>query len=452
MEMRGLFTIGSLFPEFREAAAWRELAIRKQQAEQGIQFLADGWHYELSTSYHWITVVEILGIPQRAAEMGRLAEIPKDYLGDMERAVDVEVGLMTPDRAVPRFNDSWEQNTAKMFAGVTNTFPHRKDFQWIASEGAVGDAPSYTSRAFDYAGFYGMRTGWGRKDHFAAFRAGPIGYGHCQQDKLNLVIYAYGDEVLFSSGGGSYERSPYRKYATDTFGHNCVLVDGLPQRQQTKNKEANIGRKPVEARWKSTPDYDFVAGVFDQGWGEEDNRIARHHRRVLFVKPDLWIVADTLIPADEKEHSYEARWHLHPTEVSYAEDSGLLTTTRATKGNLAILPFRRDGLGIRHASAQTDPELLGWNVRKDLVPAYVPCTTLLHTRKGRGSQTFLTLFQPLKGGETSRIVSSESTDAKTTWIGLSDGRRWKLVVEADPLSEIRFEETGATKNRTVGVR
>ena len=39
MEMAGLYTIGAVFPELREAAAWRHYAIDKAYAELNIQFM-----------------------------------------------------------------------------------------------------------------------------------------------------------------------------------------------------------------------------------------------------------------------------------------------------------------------------------------------------------------------------------------------------------------------------
>ncbi len=103
-----------------------------------------------------------------------------------------------------------------------------------------------------YAGYFVMRSGWETDaSYYAVLDAGPLGYGHVHQDKLNLVVWAWGRELLFDGGGGSYERSKWRAYATDTFGHNTVLVDGKPQRRQTKDREANVSRTPVDAAGKA---------------------------------------------------------------------------------------------------------------------------------------------------------------------------------------------------------
>src|SRR5690606_20576909 len=81
-------------------------------------------------------------------------------------------------------------------------------------------------------------------------------------------------------------------------------------------------------RWSTTENCDRAAGLYDgayglpglsdaypystgsnfsQGWGHP----VRHHRRILYVKPDVFVVADTLIPLDGVSHEYDVRWHLN---------------------------------------------------------------------------------------------------------------------------------------------
>jgi hypothetical protein len=327
-------------------------------------------------------------------------------------------------------------------------FPDRAEYQWVGSDGKEGHPPAETSHAFSWAGFYAMRSGWDRDATYGVLRAGPIGAGHCQQDKLDFLMWPYGRELLFSSGGGSYEQSKWRAYASDTYGHNCVLVDGKPQRQQTKNLGDNVSKAPIDARWESTPDHDFAAGVFDKGYGNVTSLVATQTRRVLFLKPDIFIVADTLAPNDAASHTYQARWHLLTTQSQIDKTTNSLVTTDPGLPNLAIVPLLADGLEVRSASAQTDPEVLGWNVRKDLVPAYVPATTLLHTRTGTGVQSFLTLFLPLKPGGSDPVTSVKATGPGAALVTLADGRQ--LAVTADPAPTGGIEVTETLPNGAPG--
>ena len=81
MEMSGLYTVGALYPELSEAAGWRTLAAQKLHAEQTVQFLPDGWHYELAPGYHIVAIDNTLQIFQLAALEGLTGELPAGYLG-----------------------------------------------------------------------------------------------------------------------------------------------------------------------------------------------------------------------------------------------------------------------------------------------------------------------------------------------------------------------------------
>ncbi|MBV9864947.1 MAG: alginate lyase family protein [Abitibacteriaceae bacterium] len=433
MEMSGLYTVGGLFPELKEAKDWRSYASGSLYAELNKQFLPDGAQVELTPGYHQVALDNILKIPALAQLFGRMNELPGDYVARTQSAFDYNLYLMTPDRNLPRFNDSWPVGVPQTLARASTLFPQRRDFAWIATNGQSGEPPAQTSHPFPYAGYFVMRSGWQPDANYLCFDAGPLGYGHVHQDKLNVVLWAYGREILFDGGGGSYEQSKWRSYATDTYSHNTVLVDNLPQRRQTKDREANVSRQPIDVHWTSTPIYDFAAGVYDDGYGKEDNRIVTHTRRVLFVKPDLFLVADTLTPKDNAPHTYQVRWHLLPTATKTDDANGMVTTADAGQSNLAVVPLLHDGLTVRTASAQTTPELLGWWVRKDMEPQYVPATTVLHTRQGTGVQQFLTLLVPLKPGAVNPVQHVTVLEPGKIAIDFADRPRQLVTYDLNPL-------------------
>ena len=441
IEMTGLYSVGALYPEFKEAKEWRTIAIDKLYAEETEQFLPDGAQYELSTGYHNGTIASTLQVAKLAKQVGRFDELPAGYVSGIRRAYDYDLYLMAPDRTLPKFNDSWVCNIKDILRGALDFFPDCAEYQWVGSDGTQGHPPVETSHAFPWAGFYAMRSGWERNANYGVLRAGPLGYGHTHQDKLDFLLWPYGRELLFASGGGNYEQSPWRSYAIDTYSHNCVLVDGKAQRQQTKDRMANVSKAPIDSGWESTPDYDFVTGVYDKGYGNETSLVATHTRRVLFLKPDVFVVADTLQPHDAKSHTYQARWHLLSTNSQLDNKTHTLATTDPELPNLAIVPALTDGLEVRSVSAQLKPELLGWNISRSLIPPNIPATTLIHTRKGSGVQSFLTLFLPLKSGNPDPVESVQSTEPGTMLIVFTDGRRLAIKADPDPAGKIEAIET-----------
>jgi len=334
-------------------------------------------------------------------------------------------------------------NVPGVLARAVELYPERKDFRWAATEGREGAEPKQTSTLFPYAGHCIMRSSWGADANFLCLDAGPLGIAHIHQDKLSVTVWAYGREVLFDGGGGQYEHSKWRSYDLGTFSHNTVIVDGLPQRREGKSRSRQpyLATKPLDVRWQSTPAHDFAAGIYDEAYGRSGHKPVTHHRRVLFVKPDLFVVADTLVPSDGKEHTVQARWHLISPVTTRDDGTKAVTTCDAGNPNLTVVPLLAAGVDVRTGSATEKPELLGWHSHKTAGKPWHPATTVLHTRKGSGVQQLLTLLVPLRKGAGSPVESVRASGSTSAEATLSDGRRLRVEVDADPAGGIRFVET-----------
>ncbi|MCE0499196.1 MAG: heparinase II/III family protein [Methylacidiphilales bacterium] len=459
MEMSGLYTVGALFPEFKQAREWRDYAFRRMSEQESIQLLPDGAQFELATGYHTVAIDNFLILADIAKLTGRVAEIPRDYITTLQKSFDYDMYMMTPDRFLPHFNDSWYVDIKGPLRRALQYFPRRKDYLWLTSDGKKGKPPVETSHQFPWAGYYVMRSGWDREANYLIFRAGPLGAGHQHQDCLNLLIWPFGRELLFGSSGGSYEVSKWRTYATSTYAANSVIIDGLTQMRPMVGKDPRqdpnrVSPVPIDAHWQSTPVFDFASGTYASDYGrpaeppwsntstsQPKSRPATHHRDVLFLKPDLYVVADRLVPNDTSVHQYQARWQLLTTQSRIDPSTDTLVTTDPGRPNLAIVPLLGDGLTVTSASAQELPDILGWNVRKDMAPEYVPATTLLHTRQGTGVQNFLTLFLPLKAGAPNPVTSVKSTGPGAALVTLADGRQLAITADLNPSGSLEATET-----------
>jgi hypothetical protein len=437
MEMSGLYSVGALFPEFKDAAEWRNFAAGKLAEEARTQFLPDGAQDELSTEYQNVALGNILKIPQVARWTGRLAELPAGYTAPLEKGYEYQVDLMAPDRFAPKYNNGLPQYLPSIFKLAVENFPQRADFQWVATDGAQGTQPSFTSIYLNRAGEAAMRSGWSRTDNYLGFRLGPLGMGHQHQDKLGVVIWSWGRSIVFNTGGGSYEQSKWRTWATSSFGSNCMIIDGLGQNRSTISKDPwhdpdLISQNPIDGHWQSNAVFDFASGDYSEGYGPDRVTPASQQRDVLFLKPDLYIVADRVRPTDAASHTYQDRWQLLTTSTRIDPTSHVLETTDANQPNLAIVPLLSKGLAVTAASAQESPEILGWNVRKDMDPQNVPATTLLHTQTGSGPQLLLTLFVPLKSGQSNPIAAvSPGNDGISSTVTFNDGRKFRISARGD---------------------
>ncbi|PAW80109.1 MAG: hypothetical protein B9S32_01895 [Verrucomicrobia bacterium Tous-C9LFEB] len=428
MEMNGLYTAGTIFPEFKEATEWRTYAATRLAEETQNQFLRDGGQKELSTGYQNISLINLLRIVNVARWNQRESELSAGYLASLEKAYEWQMNLMTPDRCLPKINDSWLWPASTIFGMACTYFPDRAEFQWFRSGEKEGKAPAQTSLFLNRSGLAVMRSGWEQDANYLLFRMGPLGMGHQHQDGLGVILWAYGREMLFNGGGGSYEKSKWREWAVSTYSHNCLIIDGLAQSRKSNwgdpyHDPNMVSQGPIDAHWKSTPTFDFASGLYDQGYGKEQARPATQQRDVLYLKPDLYIVADRIRPLDALSHRYQARWQLLTTQTKIDPVTHLLVTGDPDKANLVVVPLLTDKLEVTSASAQEEPEILGWNIRKDLKPQNVPATTLLHTRSGTGPQTLLTLFIPLRAGQPNPVTKvTTGTDGYSATVTFADKR------------------------------
>ncbi len=390
MEMNGVHSFASLFPDFPESGEWRREAARSfAEAVRG-QLLPDGLQCELSPDYHLVLWMCAAQLFRRARDGGTLGDLPADFSGLLERAAEGPLSMMTPSFVQPRFNDCYTIPAARVLGPASEFFPGRLDFLWGATHGREGRPPAgaTASRLLPYAGFAAMRSGWDADATYLAFDFGPLGVGHWHQDKLSFTLWKGGEELVFDDGGGQYEDSPERRYGVSGYDHNVLLVDGLAQNRTEPRRNAS----PEGAGWSSTPKRDFARGVYDQGFGPEERRLAVHVREIEFLKPDRFVVTDRISSADGRAHDYEILFQLDTTDTEISADGRTLLAHYGRKWDLSITVV--EGGEIVTATGQRTPRLSGWFIgRNDL--SNHPATTVSIRAPGRMDHVFRTVLSPV---------------------------------------------------------
>lgn len=367
MEANGEFHVGVLFPEFKEATKWRQNALNRLEQALDRQVYPDGVQYELTPHYHNVTIDNALAALE-LADLNGIAVSPS-YRQQLEKMFAVNLWAMTPDRDVPPLNDSGHIDVRGRLANALRFFPHRKDFSYIATDGREGEAPDQTSYCFPWAGWAVMRSGWDERARFLLFDGGPFGYSHQHEDKLSFVLHAYGSKLVFDAGSYSYNASAMRDYVISARGHNVVHVDGLEQYRggydwNAPERALHLSSAPVPFDWYSTDQFDYAAGSYGrepvEAWGPERQRPAIHTRRILFVKPDFWIVVDSLVPADEGPHLYESTFHINAPQVWVEAGGSRVETRQPDEANLTLLPVSSHPFEVRVVCGQEEPVFQGW--------------------------------------------------------------------------------------------
>jgi len=201
-EALGLFYVATVFPEFRDADRWRDVAVRILVSESDEQVCGDGVHFERSTCYHRYIADTYLHFVLLAHRNG--VELPHCISERVQQMVEFLLAIRQPDGTIPALGDDDGGSLLPLrkrsngdicgLFGVAATRFHRPDFAW-ASGGLTPEvlwllgrdgmhafdtlkpAPPAISPScvFPSGGYASMRSDWTPDSHHAILDIGPIG-------------------------------------------------------------------------------------------------------------------------------------------------------------------------------------------------------------------------------------------------------------------------------------
>ncbi len=418
-ECFGLFTIGVLFPELKDAKAWRDFALTRLVEEANCTVPADGYEAELTPNYHYFALSSLTG-PMKLARLNQL-EVPEIFRTKVLAMYQAPVVVMDQSGSVVATNDSPVYNAAKQAKeGLQLLGDNDPLLSWAASGGKEGK-PLPTSTMLPYAGFYAMRGGWQPNDAFLFFRAGPTGTAHQHEDMLEVVLKAWNKTLLMEPGSYTYDHSNWRRYAIGTASHNTVIVDGKWQHRGANKPPVT---EAVKNPWYATPLFDYVSGCYNGGYqenvynsaaqyspekwiGEKDFSVS-HTRRVLFLKPYYALLLDTLDGTGS--HQYDA--HFHMDAPSAKLDPATLVAVSQNpqdEAQVALYPLDKAGLSAEIVQGQNEP-ILGW------YPAQHRAIPTVRFRKTQEAPAvFATFLYPFKGEAPKVETQPLPLNGQTFW-------------------------------------
>lgn len=293
-----------------------------------------------------------------------------------------------------------------------------------------------------------MRTGWEEDAVWGLLDAGPFGRAHQHEDKLNLLIHAYGAMLLTEGGNYAYDDSEMRRYVLSTRSHNTVRVDGQDQNRRYHYKWLDDDiKKEAGLKWHSDSKVDIAEGSYEEGYGEHAEIKVKHGRKVIFMKEHArldpcFVVIDRFYPLDDQMHLYEILWHFDSDDASVKREDaasnagdvanqGLSVISTAQNGvKLAVLPASSKMLSLEIVKGQTEPEWQGWkSLEQGMQGEYGAIPTAVYTLAASAPVRQVTVLYPVKPGEECPVVDvTASNDVMDTRIELklSDGEIVKL--------------------------
>ncbi len=401
-ESKALFIVGTLLPEFREAKTWRAHGIERLYRQLHTDVYPDGLEIELALGYNNWVLRNFGEVIDLAKLNGLASELPADYLQRMEQMYNYQAYACMPNGQAPGLNDSGDASPAALLQAGCSFFPQRDDWLWVATGGKEGQRPEKTSIAFPYSGHYVMRSGWDRDARWLLLDAGPFGSGHQHEDKLHLIACAYGRPLLVDAGNYMYDRSRWRRYVLSTRGHNAIRINSEDQNRRADRAAWVLPEpfQPLDNLWTTQGVFDFVVGRYTSGYGAKRAVQVTHTRAIVFVKPDYWVVVDTLQPPDDKEYSYESLFHLNADTAEVDAKTGAVVTRNAKEANLVVWPVAAAKLDMTVVKGAEEEPVQGW-----ANGPWRPVPTTVIAGKASGKFRIATVLYPLAPNATCPIRS-----------------------------------------------
>ncbi len=288
---KAVFFAGCFF-RGKEADKWLALAQRLLVQEIPEQFLADGGHFELSTTYHATLTEDLLDIINMVLSYN--LDIPSEWNKAASKALTWMDVMTRPDGLAPLFNDaaygvSPDFEQLKAYGNKLGLQPASRE----TSE-AIMDLPESGYFRFDGANY----SFWGD-----AGQIGPDyipGHAHC--DMLGFELYAKGKPVVVDTGTSTYELCARRHHERSTAAHNTVQVGAHEQSEiwsafRVARRARIVSRKHDQKSMVATCRY----------FGRKS---LTHTRRFVFNHHRITL--EDIIEGRDADSVSIARFHMHP--------------------------------------------------------------------------------------------------------------------------------------------
>ena len=334
-EALGLFFIGTLFPEFKEAKRWQDLGSRILIEQLPVHVRSDGVYFEQSSYYHRYTTDFYLHFLLLSRTNN--FTLPPQVEEFLVRLLDHLMYITRPDGTVPLFGDDDGGRLAMLDARPADDFRgtlaigsvvlDRGDYKYVAGDAAeellwltgpeglnrfdkmVAKQPPETSKAFQEGGYFVMRDGWTRESNYLLFDCGPHGSlsnGHAHADVLSFDVAARGRTILVDPGTYTYTGSQeLRDWFRSSAAHNTLTMDGESSSVPGGSFSWKNTATATPLLWITHDQFDFISGKHD-GF-ERLESPATHFREILFIKNNYWVIRDRVVT--KGAHRYDLFFH-----------------------------------------------------------------------------------------------------------------------------------------------
>lgn len=320
----GLFLAGTMLPQTARTKEYTATATDRLAREIKTQVYRDGSHWEQSPMYHNEVLhcyLDVILLAQRAG-----IALPNIILQQTKAMCYVDIYSGKPDHNELSMGDSDEidqrdliSKGAYLFADTTlkargyaqPDFDTAWDIgeQGIAAYAQLGTTlPESTDKAFSDSGNFYMRSGWDTQDTYVHLHCGTLGAGHGHADQLHIDLFSRGEDILLDAGRYTYVMAQGREDFKAADAHNIVLVNDLPYYKCKDSWECFDLTRSLNQKFYTENAYGYMEGAHLAYQNLPEGGVLVN-RQVIFLKPDIIVVADSLYTAGT--HNYSALWHFN---------------------------------------------------------------------------------------------------------------------------------------------
>ena len=359
------------FPGLPQSARRRSFAIAALEDNALADFRGDGGHCEQSTHYHCIVLRNFLN----AVALMKNNDVapPPAMLARLDRAKTFARAVHRPDGEIAALSDADGGSYLEML-----------------------DEPAPSRPVlFPESGYAVFAGGPGRDSSWLIFDCGPLGEGnHGHFDAHSIELFGRGAPLIVDPGRFTYDESGetnWRAAFRSTAAHSTVEIDGRNQTRyapgKRKMKVAGPAPRASVLAFEATP-----GGAYIHSRLVSDEYPAVHHRRILFVNADYFVVVDDMLSTDT--HDCRLRWQLSPEPSDGASLAPDGDSVRFSSPRLSI---------VTSCSATADATLEAAFVSRRYGEK-TPADRLCIAARGARVQ-FVTVLSPRSAGEPEPFVA-----------------------------------------------
>ena len=337
-EAQRMIYAGSFFPEFREAAEWRQSGVDILNREIKVQVYDDGGQFELDPHYHLATIDIFLKALSMADLNGFRHDFPQSYIDTVEKMIVFYANICFPDYSNPLFSDAKMTGKSTMinsYKRYSQIFPDNQFFKYLATEGKEGALPDYLSKGFLNSGFFVFRNGWGMDALQMVVKAGPKGEWHCQPDNGTFEMWYNGRSLFQDSGSyvyaGDAEVMEWRNWFRATAHHNTLTLNN--ENLQTTESKTLL--------WQPEGDVQILVTE------NPSYKNLKHRRSVFFVDGKYFVIVDEAVGSVSGNNNVNLHFQMPRGNVPNSREDMTFYTEFEDGSNFMFQCFGPDNMTMK---------------------------------------------------------------------------------------------------------